>query len=371
MTLATSNVSEFNNDPKFHQDLEVQFIAENKSAFYFGSRFESDLRKGSKVRLNHELQPFVNDRTGHDNNSYGSAKAYQEEFEVTQGRSVDERVFDIDEMRSEYDIRGQIVKNGMRRIHQNVDRYNFQKLKELAFNVRASVDLTGAADDEARGDLVYAEFQGAGKVLNASGFDMAGRQVAMAPEIYEFLTQGTKVNLSTEQADRRIMSGMYESLSGFVIDKTINLYKDGTAFDVAAKGAIAIGDQTFTVDGVSINAPEIGDTFVNNSKTFTILSVNEVTAATEYDVKVDRPLETAIADNATIEITGYHTVYVPFTKGTVGESVMQQNPQFEELRDTANNATLVRSAVVAFDAFVPEEPARRLVVTPFVYRTIS
>ena len=86
---------------------------------------------------------------------------------------------------------------------------------------------------------------------------------------------------------------------------------------------------------------------------------------------VDRPIDTQIADNATIAIAGRDVAYNIITQGATGAMVVQQNPQFEELRDPDYNATLVRSMPVMFDCFQPVESGRRTVVIPMKYRTIS
>lgn len=378
MSLATSNISALNKDPKFHQDAEVQFFADNKSAMFYNTRFQADLANGSVVKLINEPIPFVEDTTGHDAITYGTANGHQETFTITEGKRVNERVFDMDGKQAAFDVKKQYVKNGLRAINRELDKLAFSKLKSNSFVQLAEVDVTSGLTT-ANGDLIMDAISEANSVLDSQGFqtveaEYGRRQIALDAEVRRFVKKSSNFTLATEEGDKRITSGNIQTYDGVQINNTINLYADTTSFDTTAKGAVAVGDIRFTVDNGgagTINAPKIGDTISNGGKTFTILNVNEVTVDVEYDIQVDRPIDTAIADDATVAILGRHTVYIPLAQGQAGAGVIQQNPQFEELRDPDYNATLVRSLPVCGDYFLPVEASRRVVHIPVKYRTIS
>lgn len=378
MTLASSNIANLNKDPKFHQDLQVQFIADNKSAKFYNTMFQADLTNGSQVKLINEPIPFVEATTGHDAITYGTSGGYQETFTVTEGLRVNERVFDTDGVQAAFNVKQKYAQNGLRVINREMDKTAFSKLKSNSFVTLPTIDVSSGAS-EANGNLIYQGFLDANAALDAQGFqttmsDFGRRITAMDPNVAAVFKRSSNFTLATTEGDRRYTTGMINTLDGVEIDSTINLYADTTSFDVTAKGAVAVGAVTFTVDNGgsgTINAPKIGDTFTNNSKTYTILAVNEVAAGVEYTVMVDRPIGATIADNATVSILGRHTIYLPVSQGMAGAGVVQQNPQFEELRDIDFNATLVRSLPVMFDYFLPNEGKRRVVHVPVKYRAIA
>lgn len=377
MALAASNIANLNMDPKFHQDLQVQFIADNKSAKFYNTKFQADLVNGSQVKLINDPIPFVESTTGHDAITYGTSNGYQETFTVTEGLRVNERVFDTDNKQAAFDVKKRYAYNGLRVIQREMDKTAFSKLKSNSFVTLTTIDVSSGAT-EANGNLIYQGFLDANAVLDNQGFQtveesMGRRIAAMHPEVTAIFKRSSNFTLATTEGDARYTTGKINTLDGVELDSTINLYADTTSFNVSAKGAVAVGDVILTVDNNgagTINAPKAGDTFTNNSKTHTILNVNKV-AAQEYTILVDRPIGAIIADNATIAIAGRHTVYLPVSQGMAGAAVVQQNPQFEELRDIDYNATLVRSMPVMFDYFLPNEASRRVVHIPVKYRTIA
>jgi hypothetical protein len=381
MALATSNINVLNQDPKFYQDQEMQFFQANKATRHYNTRFQNDLTNGSIVKLTHEAIPFVEATTGHDAVSYGNTNAYEETFTVTEGRRVSERVFDTDNKQASFDVKTNYVKNGLRCLYREMDQVAYQKMATDAFNILPELDLTALANDTARGNAAYTSFFEAGQILNAGGFevegagDQYGRRVAsFAPEIDFFMKFADNYVLATEEGESRLRTGKIRMLDSVDYGTAVNVYAGTTSFDVTAKGVIAVGVRTLTVDNGgsgTINKPAIGDTFVNDGKTFTIQGVKQVTANVEYEVTVDRPIEAQIADDATISIAGRDTAYNIITQGATGAMVVQKNPQFEEMRDPDYNATLVRSMPVMFDCFQPIEAGRRTVVLPIKYRTIS
>lgn len=383
MALATSNINVLNQDPKFHQDQEVQFFAENKATRHYNTRFQNDLSHGSQVKLTHEIIPFVEDTTGHDSITYGNTNAFEESFSVTEGKRVNERVFDTDGKQASFDAKKNIAKNGLRVLYREMDKTAYEKMGTNSFNILPTLDLVGGSysTDVAKGNAIYAKFFEAGQVLNAGGFevegagDQYGRRVAsFDTNIDYYMKFADNYVLATAEGESRLRTGKIRTLDSVDYGTSVNVYAATTNFNVNAKGAIAVGDRTFTVDNNgagTINPPKIGDTFTNDSKTFTILAVAEVTVNVEYNVMVDRPISAAIADNATIAIAGRHTAYNVITQGASGAMVVQKNPQFEELRDPNYNATLVRSMPVMFDCWQPVEGDRRTVVAPIKYRTIS
>lgn len=377
MAIATSNIAKYEQNPKFYDSLEMQYREKRASSDYYGTKFEAGLKKGDTIKLDDSLRLGVTSQTGHSAVTYATDTPAEQSFTVSQFREVGQRMFDVDADRSVFDIVSQVENEGNFALYDNIDNYAFQKLKENAQMVSASVDLTAAADNAAAGNLMYDALMDTTETLDAVHNDMESRKTCLGRNTRRFLREASRLTHATDAADKRIYSGTLSYTEGMRLDMSNNIYQDGTSFNVTVKGLTAVGSKQVTVDNAgtgTINAPKIGDTIVNVvdgvSRTMKVITVKTVTTGVEYTITLDQVLGTALADNATLAITGYHTDYVPVMQGTVGQAVIQKDPSFQLFNDPVYHAKLFRGKAV-FDHFLTTEGSRRLVVVPFKHRTIA
>lgn len=376
MAIATSIISEYNQDPQFYDSLEMQYRKKHVGADYFNTMFEAGLKKGRQMKVTNEMQLNPSSTDGHTSITYSQNAASEQTFTVEEAVHTHQLLFDVDEIASQFDVQSVVRSNGLYKMYDYIDKKGFESMNASAFAVQGALDLTALSTDEAKGDAIFGRIMDANATLDNAD---TGEQRKACLGVYtkRYLKDADKLTHATAMADSRIISGTLGFTDGVRVDHSLNLYKGSTSFDVTIKGAVAVGDTTITVDNGgtgTINAPQIGDQFTNNingvATTFTILNVKTVTATVEYQLLLDQPIGTIIADNATLAITGYHTDYVPIVMGAPGQAVVQKDPTFEMLRSPDYHGSLFRSLSV-FDHFLSAEAGRKVVMVPIKYRTIS
>ena len=375
-TLATSIISELNQDPQFHAEMEMQYREQNIANDYYRTDFEADLEYGRQIKVSDELVAESKEITGQEAITYKKHAATEQTFNVTKAQGIQEEIFDFDQVASRYDAVRTLLSNGRFQMMNNVDKYLFQKLYDNSHNIASEIDLTALSTNAAKGNAIYDALMDANSVLDFSS-NGGMRKAAFGRFTKRYLKDADKLTDATmiSQADMR--AGVLGMCDGVRIDNTNNLYQGSTSFDVTVKGAVAAGLKTVTVDNGgsgTINAPLAGDTFTNSiggaDETITINSVKTVTAGEEYILYLNKPLGTGLSDDATLAITGYDTDYIPVVEGAPGKSVVQLNPQFETMPNPDYRSTLLRGQTI-YDAFLSNEGARRVSVIPVKFRSIS
>ena len=378
MAIATSNFVTYNQDPKFFDELEMIFRQGQNSLDYYRGDYQAKLRKGSVIDVSDELQMHVADQDGHSNVVYGQHTATEQSFTVQQGQEVAERVFDSDNIRSEFAPKEIVTSNGLHKLNEKMDTYRYQKLFDNARNILATVDLTTFTTNSAKGNAIEQALLDANETLDftAKGNGTLDRKASFGRTTRRFLKDADKFTDATTESQNRIISGRIGMIDGTNLLRSNNLFANTTSFNVSAKENVTTGLKEFTVDNNgsgTINPPRPGDTFSNTinavAETFTILTVKQVTLNVEYDITVDKVIGTQINDNATIAIAGRDIEYVPVAEGSPGQSVIQKDARFEFLRDIDTHSWLIR-AFIMHDAFLSREMSRRLVIVPIKFRSI-
>lgn len=373
MAITSSIVPEVLQDPKFFAEMEIQHRERLVSMDLCETRFMANLAKGSQIKVTDEILIEATDTNLTDTLTYPQLDSSEQTFTVDNASKVLFQIRDIDDIRSVFNLAEVAKSNAIMAIGRRTDDFNFQQLQARGNLELPSIDLTAISTNAEKGNEVYAAVQDANELIDSGGFLRENRRVVFDPKIMRFLMDADKLQLSTDAAEVRNTNGRVGRLDTTNVNESIRLTGTDKTFATNAKGAIAVGARSFTVDNNgsgTIFIPEIGDTFTNNSVEFVLQTVTEVTKDVEYSVTCDRAIQTAIADNATINITGKETIFVPLVEGRPGDCVIQKNPTFTDIVAEDSFATKFRAFIV-HDMFVTLERSRRLVHIPFKVRTIS
>jgi hypothetical protein len=375
-TLATSNVSELNQDPHFHATLEDQYRQRHIANDYYRTDFEAGLKQGRQYKVQDELVVESKEITGHEQVVYKERGASEQTFTITKAQGVQEKIFNFDAVASEFDVAKTILSNGVYQMHNKIDKYLFQKLYDNAQNIQTAIDLTALSTNAAKGNAIYSALMDATAFLDFTDVGQ-DKKAAFGRMTKRYLKDADKLTDSTTISQADMRAGVLGMCDGIRIDNTNNIYQGSSTYTVYNKGGSAVGDRTLTVDNNgsgNITKPEAGDTFTNVvtgvEETYTILTVKEVTKNEEYVITIDKPLGTLIADDASMTVTGFHTDYIPVVYGAPGQAVIQQDPQFEVLPDPDYRAKLLRGDAI-YDAFLSTEGARRVSIIPVIFRTVA
>lgn len=379
MALAVSTVAEYRQDPKFMQELEMRTREELVGANVYNTMFDPALEKGRQITVNREAFFDSTSTDAVSSITYQSINSDGDQtFTIDDAVELPVRVFDVDKIQSVQDLHNLVMDSGMFSIKKYLDEKAFSKLQANGALSTSLVDLTAISGSAAKGNALYDRIMEANQSFDSIGLPQTGRQIIQSPQFFRYIKDADKL---TSAVDPAYLNTVVNGRTPYAIDgvlnlaQSINLKKDTTNYNVSAKGNIVVGSigySTVIVDNNgsgTIIPPQAGDTFTNNSKTFTIRGVKEITANVEYQLYLNRPIETQINDNATITITGNHTVYVPVMHGKAGTAVIQSRPDFEAMRDPDYHATLLRTLVV-FDYFLTRESTTKVVHVPVKYRTI-
>lgn len=373
MSLTASVVSETLQDPKFFSEMEIQHREQLVSMDFANTRFQANLSKGSILKLTDEIQVEATDTNMTDSLTYPDLDSSEQTFTVDNASKVLFAVNDSDDVQSVFDNAEKAKSNGIFRIGRRTDEFNFLSLKNRGNLELPAIDLTALSTNSAKGNAVYAAIQDANELIDAGGFNRSNRRAGLSPEIKRFLMDADKLQLSTNDAETRNQNGRVGMIDSTGLNESINLSGDTQDFVVKAKGAITVGEKKFTIDNDgtgTIFPPTIGDTFTNNGVIFKILTVKEVSTNVEYVITVDKPIQSQIADNASITLTGKETINVPLVEGLPGDGVTQKNPVFTAIPDPDRFRTLFRAFII-HDMFVTLEKSRQLVHIPFRIRTLT
>ena len=136
---------------------------------------------------------------------------------------------------------------------------------------------------------------------------------------------------------------------------------------------MAVDAREIIIDNVSGGTiPDTDDSFVNGGVTIRINSAGTFPGAVagQYKLSLDRPIKTAIADNATINAKGTTGAVCPVFVGKPCNAVVQKNPDWLALDAEDEFSVKVRTYMV-HDLFVTDEKRKYLQHISFKFRNVS
>ena len=160
----------YRRDPKRQQEVETMYRIMDTSMPFCSTRFQSVAKKGSLVEVINEVHGEVVPYDGYAVSTPDGIRGTKQTFPIDEVAKFDVRVFDVDQIQSEDDLK----RNYENQIKYRQARYltgiRFQRILDNAFLRAEEIDLTDANQfNETGGDDIFEKLFRANESIDAQG----------------------------------------------------------------------------------------------------------------------------------------------------------------------------------------------------------
>lgn len=375
----TAKVEAYRRDPHRQAEVEMKYRVSDTSLEFANANFQNVARKGQLVEVNNEPHVEV---TGYDGYAASTAQTIissKQQFTVNQSAKWDVKIYEVDSIQTEDDIRSLVLDNATYQGARYMARQRFQAIKDANTLQLGEIDISSGGDpdwqSQTQGDKIIDALFASSNALRSQGIRSDDLKAALPAIAASSLVYAGKLQNSTEGQNQLNARGEIGTLVNARLFDSIDTPKTEADYNMTTVGDVAVGDHVITVDAVLDGAgtpapvtPLPQDYFVDNSKTYRILAVSKTDTAAQFRLTLDRAVEVAITDNTVLTTTGYTHEHIIYASGKPLASVVQRNFGMWAIPMQEGDFSQRLKGLTLFGNFITQEKARQCIVTPVKVR---